>query len=267
MTLFLLKKNFCDGWDNFFYLLIPNLLCTLFIALSFLALSMLLGLETAFALPIFFLAFVILLGLLMILVMPFSENAALIADFQMPSISGYFKAIPGAAWDAFRYGALVGLILVAAVVGIPSYLSMGGILGNALSLLLAFFVAILLLSLQWFIPLRALLHDNFSKTLKKCFVIFFDNTAFSIFMFFYNLLLGIASFFILTIAPGSSGIVLSLVNALRLRLYKYDWLDANPQYKGAKSRKRIPWADLIKEDAETLGPRGFKSFFMPWKED
>lgn len=264
---FFLKKNFCDGWDNVFYLLVPSIVVSLFSALAFFTLSTLLSLESSFALILTCAAFIILLALVMVLVMAFSENAAEIADFSMPSIGSYFRQIPKVLPDALRYGALMGALVVIGAIGIPVYNSMGGILGNALALLLLSFEIVFFLSLQWFVPLRALLHDNFFKCLKKCFIIFFDNTAFSIFMFFYNLFLAALSFVIFTVLPGSAGIVLAQVNALRLRLYKYDWLDANPQYKSANSRKNIPWDALLENDRNMLGPRPLKSFFMPFKQE
>ena len=67
--------------------------------------------------------------------------------------------------------------------------------------------------------------------------------------------------------PLGAGLVLSSVNALRLRLYKYDWLDQHPELKGVKTRRNIPWSALIAEDEESLGPRNFRSFFMPFKSD
>ena len=264
---FFLKKNFCDGWDNVLYLLVPNIIISLSSALAFFILSCLISLESSFALILTCAALIILLALVMVLAMAFSENAAEIANFSMPSIASYFRQIPKVFPDAFRYGALIGLLVVAGAIGIPVYNSMGGILGNALALLLLAFEIVFFLSLQWFVPLRALLHDNFSKCLKKCFIIFFDNTAFSIFMFFHNFILAALSFMIFTVLPGTCGIVLAQVNALRLRLYKYDWLDANPQFKSAKYRKNIPWDALLENDRTTLGPRPFKSFFMPYKQE
>ncbi|MCR5046280.1 MAG: hypothetical protein K6A42_06860 [Treponema sp.] len=262
---FYLKKNFCDGWDNILFLIVPNIITTLYAALAFFLLGNVFKLETSFALPLSCMAFVALFALGMVLVMASSENAKAIANFQMPSLAEYFKQIPHVFLDAIRYGALLGILIVVAFIGIPVYLSAGGILGVALCLTLIFFEAILFFSLQWFIPLRALLGHSFGKTIKKCFVIFFDNTGFSVFIFFWNLFLGVLSFLIFCLVPGTAGIVLSGINALRLRLYKYDWLDAHPENKSPKLRKKIPWAALIKEDDENLGPRNFKSFFMPWK--
>lgn len=264
---FFLKKNFCDGWDNILYLLVPNIIISLFSALSFFVLGRLISLESTFALILTCAAFIVFVALAMVLVMAFSENAAEIASFSMPSLASYFKQIPKVLPDALRYGALMGALVVVGVIGIPVYNSIGGIFGNALALFLLSFEIVFFLSLQWFVPLRTLLHDNFSKCLKKCFIVFFDNTAFSIFMFFHNLLLAALSFVIFTVLPGGAGIVLAQVNALRLRLYKYDWLDANPQFKNAKYRKNIPWNALLEEDRKTLGPRPLKSFFMPYGKE
>ena len=264
---FYLKKNFCDGWDHILFLIVPNIIATLYAALAFFLLSRVFNLNTPYALPLSCLAFVILAALGMVLVMANSQNAAAIANFQMPSIAEYFKQLPKVFFDGIRYGALLGGLVVTAFIGVPVYFSAGGILGFALCATLIFFEAIFTLALQWFIPLRALLGKSFGQTLKKCFVVFFDNAGFSVFVFFFNLFLALLSFMIFCLVPGPAGVVLSGINALRLRLYKYDWLDAHPENKTAKLRKKIPWAALIKEDDETLGPRGFKSFFMPLKID
>ena len=264
---FYLKKNFCDGWDHILFLIVPNIITTLYAALAFFLLGRVFNMDTPFALPLSCLAFVVLVALGMVLVMASSENAAAIADFQMPTLGGYFKQLPKVFFDAIRYGALLGALMVTAFIGIPVYFSAGGILGFALCVTLIFFEAILFLTLQWFIPLRAILGRGFVQTIKKCFVLFFDNAGFSVFVFFFNLFLLALSLMIFCLVPGPAGVVLSGVNALRLRLYKYDWLDVHPENKTPKLRKKIPWDALLKEDRDNLGPRGFKSFFMPWKID
>ena len=65
--------------------------------------------------------------------------------------------------------------------------------------------------------------------------------------------------------PGFTGVLLAPVNALKLRLYKYDWLEEHPELT-PQERKHIPWYELIADDNEAIGPRTFKSFFLPWKE-
>ena len=264
---FYLKKNFCDGWDNIFFLIVPNIIATLYAALAFFLLGAIFNLDTPFALSLSCLAFIVLMALGMVLVMANTENAVAIANFRMPSLGAYFKQIPKVFFDAIRYGALLGTLMVVAFIGVPVYFSAGGILGFALCFALIAFEAIFALALQWFIPLRALLGKPFGQTIKKCFVVFFDNAGFSVFVFFFNLFLLALSFMIFCLVPGPAGVVLSGINALRLRLYKYDWLDVHPENKTPKLRKKIPWEALLKEDRDNLGPRGFKSFFMPWKID
>ena len=125
-----------------------------------------------------------------------------------------------------------------------------------------FFIAI-----QWFIPIRATMHNDFKKCLKKCFIIFFDNTGFSLAMTLYNLILIVLSVAFIGFLPSVSGWLIANCNALRILLYKYDYLEEHPELQTKKERKQIPWEELIYDDRETLGPRKFKSFLFPWKED
>ena len=126
-------------------------------------------------------------------------------------------------------------------------------------------VFIAALSLQWFLPVKVLLKNDFKIALKKCFYIFFDNPGLSLFLFFYHCALAVLSVFLLGAAPGITGILLSLTNALRLLLYKYDYLDSHPEITG-KERRKIPWDELLRNDRETLGPRTLRSFIFPWKD-
>ena len=64
---------------------------------------------------------------------------------------------------------------------------------------------------------------------------------------------------------GMTGVIFTNVNALRICLYKYDWLEVNPGIS-LEQRKNVPWEDLIAKDRKTLGPRTLKGFIFPWKE-
>ena len=88
-----------------------------------------------------------------------------------------------------------------------------------------------------------------------------DNTGFSIFLILNNLVSLIISVFLAFMFPGPVGIVLYLDQALRLRLLKYDWLEANPE----ADRKKIPWDALLIEEREKTGTRSFRNFIFPWK--
>ena len=66
--------------------------------------------------------------------------------------------------------------------------------------------------------------------------------------------------------PGVNGITLSNMNALRLRLYKYDWLEEHPDYENDRDKRAdVPWDQLIADDKESLGERKLLSFIFPWK--
>ena len=67
--------------------------------------------------------------------------------------------------------------------------------------------------------------------------------------------------------PGITGIILAQNNALRLRLYEYDWMEEHPELSEKEARKSIPWKELIAEDVETLGPQTLKGLIFPWKQD
>jgi hypothetical protein len=66
--------------------------------------------------------------------------------------------------------------------------------------------------------------------------------------------------------PGPAGLLLFLDEALRLRLLKYDWLEANPDTTGSKKRRQIPWDAILIEEREKTGDRSFRSFIFPWKD-
>ncbi|QTQ11170.1 hypothetical protein HRI96_02545 [Treponema parvum] len=259
---FYLKKNFCDGWDNAGQLIIVNLVIILYAVLAFFVLTLVAPLNSALGMS----AFIVACGGAAILVTAYSEHAYRIACFETIPISDFFSAIPKCAKDGFLFGVLCGTLGSACFIGIPGYLSMKNPVGLVLGAMLFWLGIIGALSLQWFIPLRAAMHDDFKKCLKKCFLIFFDNTFFSIFVGIYTFLLFLLSFFLFFLIPSVSGILLAQTNALRLRLYKYDYLEQHPELKTRSERKNIPWDELIAQDKETLGPRRFRSFIFPWKD-
>lgn len=258
---FYMKKNLCDGWDNVFLLAAVNILCLFALIGVFFALSAVIeseALTTA----------VLVLGIMFmnLLMFAFGKCAAQIAQFKAPSIKDFFLYIGETWFDAVRFSLITALLFQLGLVAIPFYLAMSSLFGVFLSALVFWLLFIATLSLQWFIPLRFLLGgDSFVKSLKKCFIIFFDNAGFSIFVFIYSIILLLLSGLLLFIVPSLSGVVLAQTNALRLRLYKYDWLEKHPELSPREARKAVPWDELIAEDRETLGPRTLKNFIFPWK--
>jgi hypothetical protein len=100
------------------------------------------------------------------------------------------------------------------------------------------------------------------KSLKKCMLISLDNSAFVFFMFLHNIVVLMISVIFVFLFPGPVGVLLYLDEALRLRLLKYDWLEANPD----ENRRKIPWDILLIEERERTGTRTFRNFIFPWKD-
>jgi len=261
MYLFFIKKNFCDGWDNMLSIIIPNLVI-LGVILGFFSLIYIFQSIV----PVVVLLIFLLMIVISILTFAFGDSAVKIANFSGVHILDYFKAISGCIKDGTFFGLLLGAVCTISYIAIPFYFYQKTLFGFFIGALFTWFVLFFLLALQWFVAIRSLMHNDFKKCLKKCFIIFFDNTGFSFFTALYNLVLLMLSVIMVGMMPSAAGITLAQVNALRLRLYKYDYLEEHPECKTAKDRKYIPWAELIQNDKEMLGPRSFKSFIFPWKE-
>jgi len=262
---FLLKKSFCDGWDNLLSVIVTNviLLFTLLGSLYLAALSAKLE-NTLILVAIFVVACV----LISILTFAFGDCAAEIANFNGIGFADYFKAIPGVLKDGSLFGLLVAVVTILSGFAFDYYfIQMQSLVGVFLGSLILWLDVFLMLSLQWFLPIRSLMHNDFKKCLKKCFIIFFDNTGFTILVGLHTLLSLAFTVLFIGFLPGFSGILIHNTNALRLRLYKYDYLEEHPELQTKKDRKNIPWEELIYDDRETLGPRKFRSFLFPWKDE
>ena len=119
-----------------------------------------------------------------------------------------------------------------------------------------------MLVFQFFFAVRARLGSNILKSIRKCLIIFIDNPGFAVFVLLINIAALLASTLIALIFPGPCGALLFTDEALRLRLFKYDWLEVNP---GA-DRRRIPWDELLAAERERTGTRTLKELIFPWRE-
>lgn len=272
---FLFKKNFCDGWDNLFSVVVINVLFLIsmvgIILLSSFATSRLADDASATNLVFMLIQTAILfLGLFIFNIFDFAygELAQKIANFEGIHFLDFFKRISGVLLDAFLFSLLIIIVVFVSAYSLVFYIfqqqSLIGLFVGALLFWLDIFIA---LALQWFVPIRSTFHNKFGKCLKKCFIILMDNTGFSIIMALYNLLLLALSILPIGFFPSLAGISISKHNAFRLRMYKYDYLEEHPELKTPKERRNIPWEELIFEDREALGSRKLRSFLFPWKEE
>lgn len=258
---FFLKKNFFDGWDNFLALSLFNIA---FILIAFLFFSLAYLVSAVSVLPILIVFICILMtGALLLAV---SNLMSRIADYKSFSL----KEIGGELKRTWQHGVLFAVIeafcwLVVGV-AVPYYFSFQNFLGLFLGITVVWIFAVIQLSLLWFFPIRSRLESNFRKCLKKCFIIFFDNTGFTLFMLLYSVVLVIMTPFLAFLVPGFSGLLLAWNNAFKLRMYKYDWMEQHPEIPIQTARKQIPWDELLAEDRETVGSRSIRNLIFPWKD-
>lgn len=263
MFIFIIKKNFCDGWDNLLSVILSNLVF-LFSGIGLVLLNALASNNGWLALAAFIFSAVVL----SIEAFAYSDSAAKISRFEGVHVVDFFKSFPGALKDGALFGLLNSAVILISSFSIKYYFTqMTSLFGFMLGCAIVWVLIFYFLAIQWFIPIRALMHNDFKKCLKKCFIILFDNTGFSVAYAIYNLILIVLSIACIGFFPSMAGIVIANTNALRILLYKYDYLEEHPELRTKRERKNIPWETLIAEDRELLGPRKLRSFLFPWKDD
>jgi uncharacterized membrane protein YesL len=254
---FLIKKSFFDLWDNMFKVALINLG---FIASAASPILIPPLLESVPAL-----GFIILTaGILWCFIYLATAALALqeLSDYRTFGFADFFHNFR-TVWPV---GLVLGLIFILGgmlvTLVIPFYISMNSILGLLLSALIFWTLVAGILSFQFFFSIRARLDTRLSKVIKKSFIIFLDNPFFCILSFILSLVMLVLSALLAFLIPGPGGILLFLDEGLRLRLLKYDWLEANPE----ADRRKIPWETLLIDEQEKTGTRSFKSFIFPWKD-
>jgi len=256
---FLIKKALYDGWDNFLAIMAVNI-AVLSVGFGGFFLAGTVSGNVPLSIAVFASAALIDGSLLMAC----SVCMARVCRYKTFTFKGYFSALKTVWLHGMLFAALVIAGALVASVAIPYYLSLRNAFGAACAMLLFWVAVLCALSLQWFFPIRSQLETSFTKSVKKCFIIFFDNPGLSVFMLFYSLALLAVSLVLIMLAPGFSGLVLAQNEAFRLLMRKYDWLEAHPELEFRVARKAVPWEELIADDVETVGHRSLKSFIFPW---
>ncbi|MDR1787007.1 MAG: hypothetical protein LBR16_00935 [Treponema sp.] len=254
---FLIRKNFYDLWDNLFRVALVNIGFIISLAVPLL-------LSYVFRnVPALSLAG---LGIGVLWCFVYLSAAAQmvrrISDYGSFGFRDFFRGLK-TAWSAGLFlGIFSILIIVVPAYGIVFYLLNFKWLGLFLAALIFWVLLITIVSLQFFFAIRYRLDAHLFKALKKCFIIYFDNTGFSLFTLLSGMFSLALSTLLVFLFPGPAGMLLFADEALRLRLLKYDYLEANPD----ASRKKIPWDALLIEEREKTGARSLKNFIFPWKD-
>ena len=257
---FLIKKNFFDLWDNMFRIILLNL--------GFIAsLAIPIFLPALIPVPVLSIA-VFAAGILWCCI--YLAAAALcvkaVSDYGSFGFADFGKSLKSGWPSGLAIGAAGVIIFIMIKIIIPFYLSMNSIIGLLLAAVIFWTLVLALVSFQFFFAIRARLDTKLIKIIKKCFIIFFDNPGFAIVTLLYTIVTLVLSALLAFLLPGPAGILLFLDEALRLRLLKYDWLEANPGTGVSRKRRIIPWDALLIEEREKTGTRSLRSFIFPWKD-
>jgi hypothetical protein len=261
MIIFLFKKTFFDLWDNLFRIIILNL-------------GFLLSLPLVFAVPPLFSRFPAL-GMVFLFMLIFwlfvylcAASATLkeVSDYRSMGLRDFAANLKKAMVPAVILFPAAALILFLGAFTIPAYFRFGTVAGTAAAFF-CIWLCVMILGILQFYPAVYFRLDSKSKdneishhgghslqSLKKCAVIFFDNTGFCIFSLALNII------FVVLIIPCPCWSLLFLDEGLRLRLLKYDWLE-----RQESGQAPIPWNELLAEEREKTGNRSWRDFLFPWK--
>ncbi len=257
MYLFFIKKVFFDAWDNLISLILLNMGFVLIIA----------GFAYASVVSepgslVFFVIYILLIFLL-------NFYACGVAGYTKDIIysgSGELKSIFRTAVNRWKQWVVMSVISIAEMlamfIGFPFYLSLGGVPGLAGAVTVFWVLFFWLLASQYYFPAGFQLEGGVRKQIKKSLMLLLDNTGFTLFLGLHTVVIFVISFFTAYLIPGISVIILSHQVALKLRLYKYDYLEENPD----ADRRNIPWNALLAEEREKIGPRSLRGMIFPWKE-
>ena len=258
---FLLRKTFYDLWDNMFKIVALNLGFLVCAAIPIFLPRLASQLTGSFAVEIITSA----VGIFACSVYLAAAALAIkpISDYGSFSFGDFFKAFK-TAWPAgLLMGFFVFILFLIAIVIIPFYLAMEPpMLGLAMAAIVFWTAVFALLAFQFYFAVIARLGPNMVKAFKKSMLIAMDNSGMAVFLIIHNAIVLLLSAILAFIFPGPVGVLLYLDQAIRLRLLKYDWLEANP---GA-DRRKIPWDALLIEEREKTGTRTLKNFIFPWKD-
>ena len=275
---FLIRKSFYDLWDNMFRIVIINLGFIALAAIPVFIPRLISSIFDSQALEMAFTALGILLCTIYLSAAAYTIKS--VSDYGSFSFGDFLRNVKK-AWPAgVVMGIFVFLLFIIVFIVMPFYMSIESMMGLVLGAVVFWTAVFGLLSFQYYFSVCARLINNTGsdslqmagnrsirgadliKAFKKCMLILLDNSGFSIFLILHNAGVLIISMVLALLFPGPAGLLLYVDEALRLRLLKYDWLEANPD----ADRRKIPWDALLIEEREKTGTRTFKSFIFPWKD-
>lgn len=257
MTGFFIKKAFFDGWDNLIGLVVMNIGYIILLFLGIYTTSL-----AQYGPVPFYLAVVAVLFVVAVYSGAVSSATHGYSSYRSQTWSdlktGFSRNFRHSLFMFLYY--IVFFLMVTLV--IPFYMGAFGIFGTIISVLLIWLLIFSLLAMPFYFALSSYLPgDRPLKTFRKCFIVVADNMGFSLFFLLYNAVCIVLTLFTMGLVPGVAGMNLASQDAIRLIMLKYDWIEDNPD----GDRKHLPWADILYDEEEKVGPRSFKNMIFPWK--
>lgn len=255
---FLIKKAFFDLWDNFLPAILLNLGFVGVLALPILVPPAFSGIGTVASL------IALIIGILAVFVYAGGAVglAKAITNYESLEWAAFFATLRSHAPLSMVLGVLVILHIGLLLVAMPVYTAMNNMVGLFAIAVLFWMSVIWWLGIQYVLPVGSRLPSSIAATFKKSFILTLDNTFFTVALGLGAGVIVLLSFFTAFLIPGIAGVAIWYQAALKLRLYKYDYLEEN---SGA-SRKDIPWDALLYDDRERVGKRTLRGMIFPWKE-
>ncbi len=253
---FLIKKAFFDTWDHLLPAIGVNLLCIAVFAVPIL-------LPPALAEVNVVVGIVALIAGILLLFVVFG-GASVFSQAVVDYRSIEIRELLHGALAQYRTSLILGVLalvhLTLIAIALPVYTQMENLFG-------LFALAILFwLSVIWFLmwvymyPIRGRLNANTGAVLKKAFLLVLDNPLFSLLVGLGAVFILVVSLFTAFLLPGIAGVMIWIHAAVKLRLYKYDYLEEHP------GKGPIPWDELLYDDRERVGKRTLRGMIFPWKE-
>lgn len=256
---FLIKKAFFDWWDAFLPATVVNLGFVLVLLVPSLLPSAVVGFGAVAAYAVFvpsvLLVFVYLGGV--------SAVAHEIAEYRSVSWSAFAGGVRASIPVALSFGGIAIVHVALLIVAVPVYvIELGGMVGM-LALSILFWI-----SLAWFLaalfifPASRRLAARPRTALSRAFMFALDNPLFAFATAIVGVVMMVASVFTALLIPGIVGLFVLLEDAMKLRMYRYDWLRENPTGK----RRDVPWDELLYDDRDRIGKRSLRGMIFPWKD-
>ncbi|MBN1412730.1 MAG: hypothetical protein JW969_17920 [Spirochaetales bacterium] len=259
---FLIKKSFFDMWDNLIAVFLLNFGYILVFFISSGTFYLLEAfpemndvVKAILSVMIFFILFWLYNG-------PANGMARDMVDNKKPGFKDFFNHFKASFKMSLIYGVISGAVLIILFFLITFYMGIENFFGAIAFAFLFWGGIIWVTATQYVFPIYCGLDKKFFKIFKKSFLIFFDNPVFTFGLLIGSIVTLAVSIPLFLMLPGIFTIQIWLNAGLKLRLYKYDYIEEH----GENARMKIPWDSLLVADKEKVGKRTLKGMIFPWKE-